>query len=317
MSGAQDVVSLLRILDFDEDMLVLLDRNFKEIERLLGPLQVYEKLIGKQVNTSVQAAGITLDGVIPTASLSDKMVGLAHELQIASAAVVNAKMAVDAVKAMNIENGAVVADKIAANAVTANKIEAGAVTALKINVENLAAISANIGDITAGTITGITITGGTVRTAATGARVELYNNRLNSYNASGQKHGAEIDPTGGYSAALVLWASGWNYGSLNNLGNGMEVWGSQDLYLITGSTSHISMGSGGVQFNSPVSGLRTAYGGPGATSLETVAAHNHGIANGTVLRKADGGDVTWVAYAGDNHGHNISNHRHSVEQGSA
>ena len=295
MSGAQDVVSLLRILDFDEDMLVLLDRNFKEIERLLGPLQVYEKLIGKQVNTSVQAAGITLDGVIPTASLSDKMVGLAHELQIASAAVVNAKMAVDAVKAMNIENGAVVADKIAANAVTAIKIEAGAVvadkiaanavTAIKINVNELSAISANLGTVTSGTIDVLT-------DAGIGRYLNL--------NTQGLSSGVRFK----YSANVVgeiYYDPSTEY---------LHIYGKEGI-VISGAGRATSI-EGYVTFSGAhsVAGLNTdTYSGN--TGNATVAAHNHGIADGTKLAVDGGGYVTWVAYGGASHDHSM-NHDHAV-----
>ena len=275
MSGAQDVVSLLRILDFDEDMLVLLDRNFKEIERLLGPLQVYEKLIGKQVNTSVQAAGITLDGVIPTASLSDKMVGLAHELQIASAAVVNAKMAVDAVKAMNIENGAVVADKIAANAVTA----------IKINVNELSAISANLGTVTSGTIDVLT-------DAGIGRYLNL--------NTQGLSSGVRFK----YSANVVgeiYYDPSTEY---------LHIYGKEGI-VISGAGRATSI-EGYVTFSGAhsVAGLNTdTYSGN--TGNATVAAHNHGIADGTKLAVDGGGYVTWVAYGGASHDHSM-NHDHAV-----
>ncbi|MNI83797.1 hypothetical protein D3C81_1883440 [compost metagenome] len=42
-----------------------------------------------------------------------------------------------------------------------------------------------------------------------------------------------------------------------------------------------------------------------STSNATVAAHNHGIPDGTVLRTADGGTVTYRTYAGDTHYHVI------------
>ena len=55
-----------------------------------------------------------------------------------------------------------------------------------MTVSILSAISANMGTITAGSITGGTITGGTIRTAASGARVEISgsDNRINIYNST-------------------------------------------------------------------------------------------------------------------------------------
>ena len=44
---------------------------------------------------------------------------------------------------------------------------------------------------------------------------------------------------------------------------------------------------------------------PSSTGYTTVAIHNHGITDGTVLRKADGGNVTYYTYDGDDHRHPI------------
>jgi hypothetical protein len=74
----------------------------------------------------------------------------------------------------------ITADDIAAGTITATELAAGAVTAGKINVTELSAIVADLGTVTAGTITG-----GTVQTAASGARVELASSGLNAYKADG------------------------------------------------------------------------------------------------------------------------------------
>ena len=74
----------------------------------------------------------------------------------------------------------ITADDIAAGTITATELDAGAVTAAKINVSTLSAIVADLGTVTAGTITG-----GTVQTAASGARVELASSGLNAYKADG------------------------------------------------------------------------------------------------------------------------------------
>jgi hypothetical protein len=73
-----------------------------------------------------------------------------------------------AVTATQIAAGAITAGAIAANAVTAAKIDAGAVTADKI-----AAGAITAAKISAGAIDGQTITGASLRTASSGARVEL------------------------------------------------------------------------------------------------------------------------------------------------
>ena len=89
-----------------------------------------------------------------------------------------------------LKSNTVTADAIAAGTITATELAADSVTADEINVGNLAAINANMGSITAGsidgaTITGTTITGGIVRTASSGARVQITSAGLDGYNAAG------------------------------------------------------------------------------------------------------------------------------------
>ena len=73
--------------------------------------------------------------------------------------------------------------------IVANSIAATTITADKMNVSTLSSISANIGTITAGTITGTTI-----RTAATGQRVQMDSDGLFLYDSGGNKtFGAFLD----------------------------------------------------------------------------------------------------------------------------
>jgi len=83
-------------------------------------------------------------------------------------AVDNALVVDGAITARALAAGAVEADKIAANAVTADSIKAGAITVTKIAAD---------------AIDGKTITGATVRTAATGARVALTTEALQVFEA--------------------------------------------------------------------------------------------------------------------------------------
>lgn len=76
--------------------------------------------------------------------------------------------------------GAVTTTKLDAEAVTADKIAAGAVNASHIVGDTLEAISSNMGSLTAGTITGAT-----VRTSASGARVVMDSTGLRGYALNG------------------------------------------------------------------------------------------------------------------------------------
>lgn len=68
-----------------------------------------------------------------------------------------------------ITDGSIVTAKLAAGAVTTNEISAGAVTAAKMSVTSLSAITATIG---------------TLRTATTGARVEIADNIIQVYDSA-------------------------------------------------------------------------------------------------------------------------------------
>lgn len=73
------------------------------------------------------------------------------------------------IRANHLAVGSITADKIVVGAVVANAIAAGAVTATKINVSELSAVSATIGIL---------------RTATSGARLEMRSDKLLVYDAS-------------------------------------------------------------------------------------------------------------------------------------
>lgn len=154
MAGQQDVIQLpVRFLDPSdpEGMALAIQRNFVEVERYLSLLQSYIKQISggsvKGITDQAQiwdrAANINSDGTIPTSKLTDKLVGLQHELQLAEQAVTEAEIAVAAIDTehlknqiiteMKIVNEAVTAAKIAASAIRSWHIEGGAITLPKTN----------------------------------------------------------------------------------------------------------------------------------------------------------------------------------------
>lgn len=88
---------------------------------------------------------------------------------IIDGSIIAGKLAAESVDAVNLKAGSVSAGKIATDAVKANNIEAGAVTAAKIQVTQLSSISATIG---------------LLRTATSGARLEIENNQIRVYYAN-------------------------------------------------------------------------------------------------------------------------------------
>ncbi|MPZ13747.1 MAG: hypothetical protein GEU73_04885, partial [Chloroflexi bacterium] len=122
----------------------------------LEPLSITETLIADDAISTpkLQANAVTANEI---AALS---IAAGH-LQANS--VVSGKVAANAIVASNIVGGTI----------TGAKIAAGTITADKLSVDNLAAINADLGNVIAGNIEGVTITGGTFRTAPSGTRVEI------------------------------------------------------------------------------------------------------------------------------------------------
>jgi len=141
MAREQDVVKLpFKLTEFTEDIIPLLNRNFAEIERMLSLLQGYVKQSTggavKDLPTKAgvwdRASNINPDGTFPANQLTDTLVGLTHDLQLANAAVTAAKIAVAAVTTNAIADNAVDGAKIANAAITAVKLADQAVTNYKI-----------------------------------------------------------------------------------------------------------------------------------------------------------------------------------------
>ena len=79
-----------------------------------------------------------------------------------------------------ISANTVTATQIAADTITVDQMAANSVTATEINVSNLSSVNADLGSCTAGTLTG-----GTIQTAASGARVNMTTDGINGYNSGG------------------------------------------------------------------------------------------------------------------------------------
>ncbi len=111
-----------------------------------------------------------------------------REVSISDNAISTPKLQANSVDANKIQANSISADKIQANAISADKLQANSVTALKINVVTLSAINQDVGTIIAGNITGVIITGGTIRTASSGQRVQMLDSlpdRIGWTNSSG------------------------------------------------------------------------------------------------------------------------------------
>ena len=157
---------------------------------------------------------------------------LVTELELADEAVTNAKIAVDAIQGDviaaeaitetkigsnsistgKIQASAITGAKIAAGTITATNIQASTIDATKMNVSQLSAISANLGSITAGTITGATI-----RTSSLGERIEMQNDKIESYDSGGD---LSIEIEGQF---IQIYDSGTFVGSIGGVSGGYFI----------------------------------------------------------------------------------------------
>lgn len=128
---------------------------------------------------------------------------------------------------------AVTADKVAANAITADKILAGAITGVKI-----------AGDA----IDGKVITGATIRTAASGQRVQIDSAGVRAYNAAGALvtsialPGGTLSATGASISGAINATSGTFSGNINLTGSIKTTSGSFSTEVSAGQVTSIGRG---------------------------------------------------------------------------
>lgn len=164
---------------------------------------------------------------------------------------------------------------IAADSILTNHLAAKAVTSDKIDVNTLSAISANIGDVTAGSLTGVTITGSTIRTAASGTRAEMGGGStpyFDTYLGNIKRMRLESDRLNFYDQNGVLggYIQGWDTGGASLLriggkaihvatGTEFAVWEDayffSDVYIYQGNldvSGSLSKGSGTFLIDHPL-----------------------------------------------------------------
>lgn len=120
--------------------------------------------------TLIKPGEITTAHLVAQAVTAEKLAAYSVDAQhLRAGAIVADKLAAGAVTAASIKAGEIQTVHFAPQSITAEKIAAGAITADKLNVGSLSAISANIG---------------TLRTATSGARMEIESNQLRVYDAN-------------------------------------------------------------------------------------------------------------------------------------
>lgn len=148
--------------------------------KLTGQITGTQITDGAITTAKLSAGSVTSNEIAAnTITAADIAASTITATQIAAATITGANIAAGTIAAGNIAANTITASQIAANtitagqiasnAITADEISAGAVTAAKIGVTELSAITATIG---------------TLRTAATGARTEIKDNLIETFDAS-------------------------------------------------------------------------------------------------------------------------------------
>lgn len=140
---------------------------------------------------STTTGNLTIKGAIQSGSTLPS--GIVGSAEIANGSVTGTDIAGTTISASNIVSGTITTTQIAATTIVAGNIASGTITGTQIAATTIAA-----GNIVSGTITGtqlnataidaMTITGATLRTASSGARVEISGTApvgIKKYDASG------------------------------------------------------------------------------------------------------------------------------------
>ena len=130
-----DLLPIITEIDFNDqaqirNLLLRVRKNFDELQAVVTILQAYENNTGVPINEDVnenkpiwdRSGSINEDGTFPTEKLTEKLVGLQNELQLADEAVTEAKIAVGAIKTPHLDDGCITDTKLAAGAITENKL---------------------------------------------------------------------------------------------------------------------------------------------------------------------------------------------------
>lgn len=138
---------------------------------------ISQRVAGAWVAYTIDAALVIVAGTIVAAQIA---AGAVTTAKLAASAVTANEIAADAVTTNKILAGNVTADRIATGAITANEIAANTITGAKLVAGTITGTQ-----ISATAIDGKTITGATVRTAASGARAMMDTTGFKTFNAAG------------------------------------------------------------------------------------------------------------------------------------
>jgi microcystin-dependent protein len=129
----------------------------------------------------IQADAIVAGHIASGTIVSDHIAtGTIVAADIAATTITGGNIAAGTITSTNIASATITGSLIAAGTITGTNLVAGTITATEIGVSSLSAISANLGTMTAGSITGATL-----QTASSGARVIMDSTGIRGKNGAG------------------------------------------------------------------------------------------------------------------------------------
>lgn len=266
---------------------------------------VWVRLVAQNTASITSPPSTAVQGTPRQAVAGDLIDGIINETKLAADAVTEAKIALGAVNTTALADGAITSAKILAGAITAEKLTALAITAekiaslaittdklsaLSVTADKLAVNSVTASKIAAGSIdathikagaitaelldaaaiNGKTITGATVQTAATGARVILDSARLRAVGSNGAT--ISMDPNAMYPYIDLTSPDGTNKAVIN----------------VTGGTSDANIGINSGTFTDPDGTAyrwRTFFGNDFFTSERVIASSGQPVGGRLFLTK--------------------------------
>ena len=266
-----DLADLETDLETAEGLITSLNTELDELDDSLGDLALLDTIgDGQIVDGAISGVKISNGTIVGDKLVANTIVAgkidtdAIRTRHLQSQQIVTRHLAGEQVTAAKIAGGTITATQIAGETITGEKIAGNTITANKLTVGELSAISQDVGTLTAGSITGVSITGALFRTATSGERIEMdttNTNQIRFYNSSTYYGKLEVDSEGENGVVILetdngsymelttdTGASGYNSATLGANGGNFDTSGnatSGSMYMWLDSSHYIRMGFSG------------------------------------------------------------------------
>ncbi|GAA0134729.1 hypothetical protein YSY43_15690 [Paenibacillus sp. YSY-4.3] len=189
---------------------------------------------------------------------------------------------------------------------------------VKMNGDVIARSITLTGKISQSTMESSTLTGNLIRTAASGARVEIDHRGWRTFDANGRERiSINANDTYGMSAISFARSNGSAAGYINGGDSIFQITSLSDMMFaaVNGwiyfqgnldfSRANSVYGLTAAKIDGLSSLLNTKVNRGEPTTSATGGSHNHGFPNGTQFKDVNGQVHTWSSYSGFTHSHTV------------